>query len=310
MWMYLIRILERMEDNHIFLSGAAIAFNTLLCFIPMVLIVFYVLGITLDSESAIRTIDSFLDSLELFPFQREQLRLIILGILREFIKGSHIAGIVGGIGLIWTSSALFSALRTVLNQIYHVKDTKNIVLSKLKDLAMISIVGIALILLTVLIYGGAIVKGVAADVFGIQLQQWIFRNGIFHVTSFLVSFLVFCVIFVLVPDKRLPVRVVALTSGIAAFLWNAAKLVFTYYMSNLWGIGKIYGPYAIFAAAAIWVYYSGITILFSAEVGEMYMERRALKRMFRSDSIDRIIDSIHSTALPFAQDRPDADRQS
>jgi membrane protein len=302
--MYLIRILERMEDNHIFLSGAAIAFNTLLCFIPLVLIVFYVLGITLDTETAIRTIDSFLDSLELFPFQREQLRQIILGILREFIKGSHIAGLVGAIGLIWSSSALFSALRTILNQIYHVKDTRNIVLSKLKDLAMISIIGIALIVMTTLIYGAAIVKGFAADVFGVQSQQWIFQTEVFHVTSFAVSFLIFCVIFVLVPDKRLPARVVVLTSGIAAVLWSAAKILFGYYVSNLWGIGKIYGPYAILAAAAIWVYYSGIALLFSAEIGEMYMERKNLKRMFQSASMDRIIASIHSTELPFNEGTP------
>lgn len=301
--MYLIRIIERMEDNHIFLSGAAIAFNTLLCFIPLVLIVFYVLGIYLDSETAIRTIDSFLDSLELFPFQREQLRQVILGILREFIKGSHIAGIVGGVGLIWTSSALFSALRTILNQIYHVKDTKNIVLSKLKDLGMISIIGIALIMMTILIYGTTIVKGIAADVFGAQLQQWIFQNEIFHATSFVINFLIFCVIFLLVPDKRLPVRVIALTSFIAACLWSGAKFVFGYYLSNLWSIGKIYGPYAIFAAAAIWVYYSGITLLVSAEIGEMYLERKNMKEMFQAGSIDRIMKSIHATEIPFSQGR-------
>jgi membrane protein len=313
-WMYLVRILERMEDNHIFLSGAAIAFNTLLCFIPLVLIIFYVLGFYLDSQTAINTIDSYLDSLQLFPFQREQLRGIVIGLLREFIRGSSLAGILGGLGLLWTSSALFSALRTILNRIYHVKDTKNIVTSKLKDLAMLSIVGISLIVMTILIYGAAFAKSIAGSVFGADMQQWFFRAEVYHLMSFAISFLIFCVIFLLVPDKRLPFRVIAITSGVASFLWGLAKLVFGYYMANMWGIGKIYGPYAVIAAAAIWVYYSGITLLLAAEVGEMYLERKHLKSMFREKSMKAVVASFHAPDLVYRmtgkaeKDSPDPPR--
>lgn len=299
-WMYLVRIFERMEDNHIFLSGAAIAFNTLLCFIPLVLIIFFVLGLALDTPTAIATIDSYLDSLQLFPFQREQLRAIVVGLLQEFVRGSSIAGIIGGVGLLWTSSALFAALREILNRIYHVRDTKNIVVSKLKDVAMLSIVGVALVLMTLIIYGSELFKSVATELFPAEVIQWIFNGEVYHLSSFVLSFLIFCVVFLLVPDTRLPARIIALTSGIAALLWGIAKLVFAYYVTNLWDMGKIYGPYAILAAVAIWVYYSGITLLLAAEIGQMTIERAALKRLFRESSLLATVASFHAPELRYS----------
>ena len=66
--------------------------------------------------------DTYLNSLDLFPYQREQLRDLLMNVISEFVSGSHIAGAVGGIGLIWTASTLFAAFRTALDKIYGVKD--------------------------------------------------------------------------------------------------------------------------------------------------------------------------------------------
>ena len=304
--MYLVRILERMEDNHIFLSAAAIAFNSFLCFIPLVLVVFYVLGLYLDSEAAIGTINSYLDSLPMIPYEREYVRERVVALVREFVKGSSIAGIVGGLGLVWTSSALFAALRTVLNRIFNVHVIRNIVLSKLKDLALLSTVGIALILITVLSYGMTIVRGFAESILGSGNSSWIFDGVFLHLSTGILNFLLFCIVFFLVPDSRIPWRVVALSSAIAAVLWGIAKAVFGYYLVNLWSIGRVYGPYAVLVATAIWVYYSSITLLLAAEIGEMARERKKLRRLFLDRGIRRIIASAETPEMPF---QPDPDRR-
>jgi membrane protein len=279
-WMYIVRILERMEDNNIFLSSAGIAYNTLLCFIPLLLIVFYVLGFYLNSDGALRTVDSWLNNLDLFPYQREQLRLVIVKIISEFIKGSHIAGIVGAVGLIWTASTLFAAVRTVLNRIFGVKDSKNIVVSKLKDFAMLSIVGIALLVVHISFYSLTIIKGIGKEVFQIEWSHWLFSNMIGYSSALVINFILFCLVFVLVPDTRLPSRAIVLASSVASVLWVLAKAFLGYYLSHFWNFGKIYGSYTLLVATALWVYYSSIAILFSAEVGEMYIERKRLKDLF------------------------------
>ncbi len=298
-WMYLVRIIERMEANHIFLSAAGISFNALLCFIPLLLLIFYVLGFYLNTADAMATVDKWIQQLELFPYQKDQLRGIVIELMREFVSGSYLAGALGAVGLVWTSSALFAALRSALNSVFSIQDTKNIFISKLKDFAMLSIVGIALLAVTVFLYGVSMIKEIGQNVFGVELQSWIFNDVVNLVSPFVLSFILFCLIFYLLPDRRLPLRMILTSSSIAAILWGFAKLIFAYYLTNLWKIGTIYGPYAIIAATAIWVYYSSITVLFAAEIAEMSSERSELRRLFSSRSLAAVVRRSLSEEIDF-----------
>ena len=298
-WMYLVRIVERMESNHIFLSAAGLSFNALLCFIPLLLLIFYVLGLYLDSAEALATVDIWIQKLELFPYQKDQLRGIVMDLIQEFVGGSQLAGLFGGIGLLWTSSALFAALRTALNRVFSIQDTKNILVSKLKDFAMLSIVGMALIIVTVFLYGVSLVKGIGENVFGVELQSWVFNDAVSIISPFILSFFLFLLVFYLVPDRRLPLRMIVTSSAIAALLWGVAKFLFAYYLTNLWRIGSIYGPYAIIVATAIWVYYSSVTVLFAAEIAEMSSERRELRRLFSTASLRSVVRQSVETSLEY-----------
>ena len=298
-WMYLVRIVERMEANHIFLSAAGISFNALLCFIPLLLLVFYVLGLYLDSAEAISTVDIWIQKLELFPYQKDQLRGIVIELIQEFVGGSQLAGLFGGIGLVWASSALFAALRTALNRVFSIQDTKNILVSKLKDFAMLSIVGMALIIVSVFLYGVSLIKSIGEDIFGLVLDSWIFNDAVSLSSPFVLGFLLFVLVFYLVPDRRLPLRLILTASAVAALLWGIAKFVFAYYLTHLWRIGSIYGPYAIIVATAIWVYYSSITVLLAAEIAEMSSERRELRRLFSGESLRSLLRKQSETVMEF-----------
>ncbi len=309
-FMYLIRIVERMEQNHIFLSAAGLSFNVLLCFIPLVLLVFYALGFYLGTEDAITTVDRSIQDLGLFPYEREQLRGIVVSMIRDFVSGSAIAGLIGALGLVWTSSALFGALRTVLGRIFHFEDTRSIFVSKLRDFAMLSVVGIAMILVTVFMYAVSMIKGLGQRVFGMELDYWLFNDILSTVIPFVLSFLLFITVFTIVPDKRQPHRVILIASGIAALLWGIAKFVFAYYLEHMWSIGLVYGPYAIAVATALWVYYSSLALLFAAEVGQMYQERKSLRNLFTDASLTRVVKRSRGTALRFPTSANDKKQNS
>lgn len=305
--MYLVRIVERMSDNHIFLSSAGIAFNTLLCFVPLTLVLFYVLGLYLDSESALATIYAYIEGLNLFPFQREMLKDVVDNVVHEFVSGSGIAGLVGIIGLIYTSSALFAAIRTVLNNIFHIPDTKNVVVSKLKDFALLSIVGIMLLLINAALITMSVMLGATSSLFGWTPDSFVLRNLISNALTFVISYIGFYVMFYIIPDKRLPAKAIVLSSTVAALLWALARVGFEFYISRLWTIGKVYGSYSILVAAAIWIYYSGLTLLFSAEIGQMYIERRKLRNLFTEKALLEVQRAIHRTNLFPAENKDTPD---
>jgi membrane protein len=305
--MYLVRLFERMEDNHIFLSAAALSFNAFLCFIPLLLLVFYLLALYFEPTAAVNTLDRYLEQLDLFPYQREQIAEAVTTLLNDFISGSSLAGALGAVGLVWAAQALFAALRTVLNTVFHARDTHNILVSKLKDFALLSIVGILVITIGVFMYGQALLSGLGEQVFGLTFDSWLLGDITSTLTPFVLTLVAFVLIFSLVPDRRLPWRVVLISSVIASLLWGIARLVLTYYLEHLWKLGSIYGPYAILVATALWVYYSSITVLFAAEIGEMFNERSRLKRLFNADSLERVIGFAPPPDLLLTHDHDDGD---
>ena len=185
------------------------------------------------------------------------------------------------------------------NRVFSIQDTKNILVSKLKDFAMLSIVGMALIFVSVFLYGVSLVKAIGENVFGMQLESWVFNDAVSFISPFVLGFVLFLLVFYLVPDRRLSPRLILTASGIAALLWGLAKIVFAYYLTNLWRIGSIYGPYAVIVATAIWVYYSSVTVLLAAEIAEMSSERRELRRLFSGASLRSLLRQQTETAVEF-----------
>lgn len=291
-WMYLIRILERMEDNHIFLSAAGIAFNVFLTLIPIILLSLYILGLYLDPAAAIIAIDEYLKTLGLVPYQKERILSTVYTVVTEFSSGSQLAGALGGVGLLYMASTLFAALRTVLNRIFNTRDRRNLLTSTLKDFAMLSSIGVGAIVVTIVIYGVSVVESFGVRVFGALFSAGPFQLLMTTAASATVTFILLMFVFVTIPDIRLPVKAVLLSSLVATILWTAAKLVFEYYITHLWSIGRVYGSYAIAAAFAVWVYYSSLTILIAAEIGEMYVERLRMRKLFREGALRSFVEQL------------------
>jgi len=63
----------------------------------------------------------------------------------------------------------------------------------------------------------------------------------------------------------------ALSSSI---LWEIAKRIFGYYIYHSSMINKIYGTYAIMLIVIFWIYYSSLTFIIGAEIGQLYRERK------------------------------------
>ncbi len=291
-WMYSVRLVERMDDDHIFLSAGGIAFSTILCLIPVVLLVFYVLSIYLTTEAATRTINEYIDALQLFPIEREQLRTEVFSTLTEFVGVRSLAGIVGGLGLLWSASALFSSIRSVFNKIFRIRVTKNILMSKVKDFVMLSIVGVTFVVAAVFTYGLSAIRYAGEEYFGIGFEGSFLAGSLAYAGSLLVSFVAIYLLFRFVPDRRLPVKAIFLSVLIATLLWEFAKHAFGWYIGHFWSIGRIYGPYSFLVVIAIWIYYSSLTLIVAAEFGEMLIERSYMKRLFRPASLTRVAELI------------------
>ena len=277
LWHHAEVLSERFERLHIFLLAAGISFNVALCVFPLLLVGVYVAGRFVDIVVVTAIIQKTLyDTLP----ATESTRNLVASVLEEIQSirnSSSTAGFVGLVILIWTSSALFSSLRTGLNAIFSIPTPKFFLVYKIKDLGFTILIGLVILLST---FFTPLVSLFSSGVVGLSpsLGPWSMSSFVAFVISSVTAFFFFAVILRFVPNKPQPLFIILLASATSPLLWEAARAVFTYYLNHISTFGRFYGTFSVLVAAALWMYYSALIILVSAEVAEYLYELRSERR--------------------------------
>ncbi|MEO8398826.1 MAG: YihY/virulence factor BrkB family protein [Ignavibacteriaceae bacterium] len=265
----------RIDEHHVFLLGGGLAFSLFVCIIPFVLIVFAVLGNILDSTYMQYQVNLLIDTIIPYYQYSEFVKKIIFTRINEVIEYRNIAGIIGGFGLLIAASGLFSSMRTILNKVFGIETDVNILLGKLRDFALIIMVIIIFFITTILMPVLDLLRQYASEfkIFSF-FESGIFEHIIFSLISLTIIFVVFSILYYVVPIKKLNKKATIISALWAAILWEAAKQLFGYYLYNFSAFGKIYGTYALIIVVAFWIYYSSIVFIIGAEIGRLYFDRK------------------------------------
>ncbi len=269
---------KRIDEHHVFLFAGGLAFSIFLCIIPFVLIIFAVLGNLLDSSYVQFQINTLIETIIPYSRYSEFVKKIIFNRINEVIEYRNIAGIIGGFGLLFAASSLFSSMRTILNKVYGVEFDVNIFIAKLRDFALVFMVIIIFFLTTISMPTIDLLRQKAGEwtVFSF-LSNGIFSHLIFSLLSLLLIFIVFSVLYFTVPIRKLGRKATFMSALWAAILWEAAKQLFGYYLYNFAAFNRIYGAYALVVVVAFWIYYSSVVFIVGAEIGHLYFERNFVK---------------------------------
>jgi membrane protein len=272
---YFVGLYNRVDDHHVFLLGGGLAFSLFVCIVPFMLIIFSLLGLILDSTYMQSQIDYFIDTIIPYYAYAEFVKKIIFSRIDEVVEYKTLAGIIGGFGLLFAASGLFSSMRTILNKVFGVDTDVNFIMAKLRDFAMV--------LMVILIFFFSTILMPVLDVLRQAATQWdflsffsagIFEHFLFSALSFLLIFIVFAVLYMTVPLRKLSRKTTLISALWAALLWEGAKQLFGYYIYNFSAFGRIYGAYALMVVVAFWIYYSSIVFIIGAEIGRLYHERK------------------------------------
>jgi len=266
---------NRIDDHHVFLNASGLAFELFLCIIPFILIIFAVLGSILASNNIQYQINLLIDTIIPYEEYSEFVKKIIFTRINEVIEYKTIAGIIGGFGLFFAASGLFSSMRTILNQVFGITKSVNLLLGKLRDFA--------LVVMVILIFFLTTICAPIIDVLGQSAGQFkeleffkapIFQHFFLSLLSFSIIFVVFSVLYFTVPVKKIKKRAIWISAFWAALLWEAAKQLFGFYLYNFSSFGKIYGTYALVVVVAFWIYFSSVVFIIGAEIGKLFQERQ------------------------------------
>ncbi len=274
---YIGGLYNRVSEHHLFLLAGGLSFSVIVCILPMVLIVFAVIGEILEQPSVAQEIGSLVDRIIPYEDYADYVKTIITSRIDEFRIYKSVAGLIGLFGLLIASSGLFSSMRTILNSIYRVKSARPAYLLRLRDMGLVILVVIYFLLSITVLPTLGIIKD-----FGDKFEVLSgFRLGgltdfALELASFLLVLFAFFILYLFMPQQRLPRR--ALVSAImAAILWKVAEYLFGYYITSVATLKRIYGAYTLTIVVAFWIYYTSIVFVIAAEIGQLFRERRVKK---------------------------------
>jgi membrane protein len=225
-------------------------------------------------------INVLIDTIIPYDQYSEFVKKIIFARINEVIEYKNLAGIIGGFGLLFAASGLFSSMRTILNQVFGIAKDVNFILGKLRDFALVIMVILIFFLTTISAPVIDILRKSAGQFKSLEFfNAPIFEHFFFTFISFSLIYIVFTILYIAVPLKKLKKRSIAISAFWAAVLWEAAKELFGYYIYHISSFGKIYGTYALVVVVAFWIYYSSVVFIIGAEIGKLFQERVIMKEV-------------------------------
>ncbi len=266
------------EDDILFLASG-IAFNVLLCIIPLLLLISAFLGSLLNSSDiAMQDIDKFLSKALPNQSQAIGIKNLTFRIINDMVEFRKSMGVFGAIVLIYTSTSLFSSVRSALHRIYRITTTTGLFLSQMKDLILVLALGWLFISINALNWMYSLISKYSLEMFGpnfVALQTAL-PDFLAQFTSFVLTILMAFLAYRFIPFYGTTTRSSIISAIATTVLWKTAGFLFALYFATFKPFNKIYGAYAFILVAMLWVYFSSIVFILGGAIGGLYRERKEI----------------------------------
>lgn len=241
-----------------------ISFCALLSVIPLLLIVFSIVGFALGSshdvyQQLVGGIAEFLP----------QAKDFLLRNLRELVGQRHFSGIFGIFLLIFFATLLFGAIERALDRVFEAEKRRNFFHSRLMAVLLIVVISLFFFLPTA---ADIFTRLLARFGFHFPLGDWLRGPAFF----FLFAYVAFVLIVTVIPHHQIRLRYAALGGLFFSAGIIIAKQIFRWYMLRAFEqYNVIYGSVTAFVLLVLWIYYCSNILLFSSEIVALLQHRFA-----------------------------------
>ncbi len=265
---------DRIDRHNVFLLSGGLAFSLFTCIIPLILIMFWILGNFLSSEEMELQIINLINTVIPYTEYADFVKEIIFTRVEEVIELKNVAGIIGFSGLFFAASGFFSSMRTVLNKINGTEVDINFFLGKLRDFLVI-LIAILLFFASILALPLLeLLKSIAESTEYLQIfNHPIFQQMFTILVSIVIMLLLMYLFYSFIPTSKIKHRSALVGALWSSLMWVGMKVLFGYYLANFQTWGKIYGAYALLIVIAFWIYYTAAVFIIGAEIAKLFDER-------------------------------------
>jgi membrane protein len=248
--------------------SAAFAYGALFSLGPLLLMLISIIGFVYGDDAASGKLFDQL-SATLGPDTAETIQTVVANTHKS--SAGTLAFILGVVGMLLGAAGITSQLQNSMNSILGVvPDPKGgirrTIYVKLKNVLLV-VLGGTIVLATLII--SAVIAGLGSKVqeqIGISpVVLELLNNGVSLLTLVLLIFWLYKV----VPDVRIPNKILLMTSLGVTLLFFVGKLVLAFIIGRN-GTASAYGAAATLIALLLWIYYSGQILFLGAEGMKVY----------------------------------------
>ncbi|MDQ3102314.1 MAG: YihY/virulence factor BrkB family protein [Actinomycetota bacterium] len=252
--------------------AASMAYYALLSVFPTAIVLAAAAGFVLDDPAAREDAIEFL--FKELPLSETDGRGDLESLVDGVTNNSGTLGLIGGVALIISASALLSATRNSIAVIFEGEYSRGILRGKGLDLLL----GLGLGLLFALSFAATILTQFEPDLGGGALDA--VESALTATGSLLpiaLSAVVFAILYRVLPVNHPRLRDVWPGVIFATFGYEVVKRAFSLYLENFSNYSAVYGSLGAVVAFMVFVYIASIVFLLGAEMAALWPEVRAGK---------------------------------
>ncbi len=277
------RLYELSFDADILSRAAQVAFFFSFALFPLLYFLVSIFGILLESSGGLRD--------ELFSYLRQVMPYTVFDLVRntvdEIVENS--SGGKATLGLVvtlWSASAGVDAIRTALNEIYKIKETRSYLRTKSESLVLTLVVSVLItIVLAIVFYGWQLVQHGLAGI-GLKVSSPLILVTIQWIAILLVMLLVCEIIYNLLPDfKKLKWLWISPGSIVAIILWISLTTGFRTYLGYFNTYDKTYGSLGAVIIMMLWLYLTATSLMIGGAINAVMRDMRMVEDLLNPDGV-------------------------
>ena len=268
---FTLRVLKGFRANQGYLLASAVAYNTLLSILPLLILMLIVLTNFVDEHGLMETLARYVDLV--VPGQSEA----VMDGLALFLSHRNVIGWVLVATIIFFSSLAFTVLENAMSVIFFHRVAirrRHFLVSALIPFCYILVLGAGLVIVT-FVAGALRVMGQGSIDFLGQVHSLVGISGfLLYLIGVAGEILVLTSIYMVMPVGRPSWRHALIGGVVAGLLWELTRHVLVWYFSSLSQVNIVYGSFTTTIVALLSLEVAALVLLLGAQVIAEYERGR------------------------------------
>lgn len=275
---FLKELFDKAGDDNIFFLASGLTFNLLLAALPFLALLVAAAGLLLAPQIGEPGSTILQRIWALVPAAGPAMPGDLQDQIAGAVQSAGSLGLISAVLFAWFSTRLLGSLRTVLSEVFDLRDRRGIVEGKFMDFGLV-LVSTALLVANVAVTTAFTDLGVRSlDLLGIRMDALSSLVG--WLAAFLFVFVMFLLIYKFLPARNPSWRTAISAALVASVGFELLKAAFGLYLSQLTNFETSFSAFLTPIVFVVSLYYGAVLFVLAGEIAQLLQERRRIRHQW------------------------------